>query len=67
MEEINALFGDEVVIHLSEATEKQRKEMAIKILAEDEGREYGGRVGGGGDSVSTTTALEASYNEEKAK
>lgn len=40
MEEINALFGDEVVVHFADATETQRHELAQKVLAEDEKREF---------------------------
>lgn len=56
MEEINALFGDEVVVHLSDATEKQRSELAAKVLAEDERREFATQQHSG-ESVSTTTEL----------
>lgn len=55
MEEINALFGDEVVVHLSDATEKQRSEVAAKVLAEDERREFATQQRSG-DSMNTTTA-----------
>lgn len=34
------LFGDEVVVHFADATEKQRHELAAKVLAEDEQREF---------------------------
>jgi len=55
LEEINALFGDEVVVHFSDATEKQRSDNAAKILAEDEGRDLRTEQISG-ESVSTTTA-----------
>ncbi|KEF63824.1 uncharacterized protein A1O9_01802 [Exophiala aquamarina CBS 119918] len=56
LEEINALFGDEVVVHFSDATEKQRSDNAAKILAEDEGRDFPMQQTSG-ESVSTTAEL----------
>lgn len=53
LEEINALFGDEVVVHFADATEKQRHELAAKVLAEDEQREFASRRDG---NESTTLA-----------
>lgn len=59
MEEINALFGDEVVVHLSDATEKQRSEVTAKVLAEDERREFATQQRHNSESVSTTAELKA--------
>ena len=56
MEEINALFGDEVVVHFADATEKQKHELAAKVQAEDEQRAYDAR---GGEDVTTTAAVKA--------
>ena len=56
LEEINALFGDEVVVHFANATEKQRHELAEKVLAEDEQREFASRRG---ESVTTASGLKA--------
>ncbi len=36
LEEINGRFGDEVVVHFADATEKQRNNLAAAVLAEDE-------------------------------
>ncbi|ETI26159.1 hypothetical protein G647_02936 [Cladophialophora carrionii CBS 160.54] len=49
LEEINALFGDEVVVHFADATEKQRHELTAKVLAEEEK----------GDLVSTSRHAES--------
>ncbi|KAK7900645.1 hypothetical protein LTR67_002928 [Exophiala xenobiotica] len=53
LEEINALFGDEVVVHFADATEKQKHELAAKMQAEDEQREY---HSGRGEGETTTSA-----------
>ncbi len=55
LEEINALFGDEVVVHFADATESQRHELAAKVLAEEEKREYVATKGGD-ESASTSAA-----------
>jgi hypothetical protein len=55
LEEINALFGDEVVVHFADATETQRHELAAKVLAEDEKREYASKGGDEGNVSSTAT------------
>ncbi len=55
LEEINALFGDEVAVHFADATEKQRHELTAKVLAEDEKREFASRQG---ESHSTTIGQE---------
>ncbi|KAK4936073.1 hypothetical protein LTR10_022975 [Elasticomyces elasticus] len=47
LEEINALFGDEVVVHFADATEKQKHELATKMHAEAEQREDSQRRGNG--------------------
>ncbi|OQU93801.1 hypothetical protein CLAIMM_00268 [Cladophialophora immunda] len=57
LEEINALFGDEVVVHFADATEKQRHELTAKVLAQDEKHEYASGGGEGVEGVSTMTAL----------
>jgi hypothetical protein len=36
LEEINGRFGDEVIVHFADATEKQRKNLTAAVLAEDE-------------------------------
>jgi hypothetical protein len=51
LEEINALFGDEVVVHFADATEKQRHELTAKVLAEDENEKH--------DFVSTSRHAES--------
>ncbi|KIW83322.1 hypothetical protein Z517_02567 [Fonsecaea pedrosoi CBS 271.37] len=56
LEEINALFGDEVVVHFADATEMQRHELTAKVLAQDDKHEFasgGASVG----EVSTKMAL----------
>jgi len=36
LEEINGRFGDEVIVHFTDATEKQRQELEAQVQAEDE-------------------------------
>lgn len=50
LEEINALFGDEVAVHFADATEKQKHELAAKVHAEAEQREYDSSQRRGGDT-----------------
>lgn len=38
LEEINGCFGDEVVVHFADATEKQRASLEATMRAEDERR-----------------------------
>jgi hypothetical protein len=45
------LFGDEVVVHFADATEKQRHELTAKVLAEDENEKH--------DFVSTSRHTES--------
>ena len=40
LEEINALFGDEVVVYFADATETQRHELTARVLAEEEKRDF---------------------------
>jgi hypothetical protein len=59
LEEINALFGDEVVVNFANATEKERRDLAAKVLAEDEHREFNThRHQHSGDEVAATTKAE---------
>ncbi|KAH0832821.1 putative mfs sugar protein [Fonsecaea pedrosoi] len=57
LEEINALFGDEVVVHFADATETQRHELTAKVLAQDDKHEFASGGGASVGEVSTKMAL----------